>query len=206
MLRKLTGIVFMKIIISEIISLIPAFQKVLPKLSLYQEVMKRKALKDIQKAASPGRVTQSKHNRVNSDTYTIPRSVETRSKSGDVNCTQTKMVNEMMYKHLCHKTENLFQTMEGLCSDLEAQMGQANFLQVYNTLKDSISSQESYESLKKSLDAEHQHYIPAILHLIQLEIFLKQSTGTDMVLWSPDMVPWPGDCKTFVPLFQNYFY
>ena len=157
------------------------FQKgALPKLSLYQEVMRRKALKDIQKKASPIRVTQRIHHRVNSDTYTIPRSAEEISKGPDTDCKQVDAVNQMMYKHLCHKTVHLFQTMEGLCSDLEAQMGQANFLQVYNTLKDSTSDQESYEACRDQVDAIYRHYIPAILHLIQLEIFLKQSNSNDV--------------------------
>ena len=161
-------------------------------MSLYKEILRRKALKEIQKRGShidP----KNLQNGCNSETYTIARSSPKESRTvGSIrkqtiknsptkavksleNSNQyTNQVNKLLFEHCCLNMDTVYQNMEALCATLETELGE-QFVVIHHAFKEAVLTGKSYEEATKKCDMKCKAYFPLIHHLIQLEVLAKQS-------------------------------
>ena len=160
-------------------------------MSLYKEILRRKALKDIQKRGS--HIDPKNHqNCCNSETYTIARSNSRESRTvgsirKQIKNSPTKAVstletsnqyanrvNKLLFEHCCLNMETVYQNVEALCATLETELGE-QFVVIHHAVKEAVLTGKSYEEVTKNCDIKCKAYFPLIHHLIQLEILAKQS-------------------------------
>ena len=158
-------------------------------MSLYKEILRRKALKEIQKRASSS--PSNSRQKYNSETYTISRSLPRESpKSGSSNGQSSARnrslpfrpinkwsdrVNKLLFENCCINMDKIYQTMESLCAILETDLGQEIFVSLHHTLKEAVLAEKSYDEVTIKCDAKSLTYLPLVHHLIQLELLAKQS-------------------------------
>lgn len=167
-------------------------KKQIPQMSLYKEILRRKALKEIQKRGShidP----KNLQNCCNSETYTVARSSPKESRTvGSIrkqiiknsptktvkpleNSNQyTNRVNKLLFEHFCLNMDTVYQNMEALCATLETELGE-QFVVIHHAFKEAVLTGKSYEEAIKNCDIKCKAYFPLIHHLIQLEVLAKQS-------------------------------
>ena len=161
-------------------------------MSLYKEILRRKALKEIQKRASPS-ASNSRQNYTNSETYTIPRSYPRHSEmlgsneqSSDDQLQNQPLsfrptnqwidrVNKLLFENCCTNMDRIYQTMESLCATLETDLGQENFASLHHNFKEAVLAEKTFEAVTAKCDAKAMAYFPLIHYLIQLELLAKQS-------------------------------
>ena len=161
-------------------------------MSLYKEILRRKALKEIQKRGSHIN-PKNLQNCGNNETYTIARSsprelrtvgsvrrqIAKQSPTKAATSLETKnqyanRVNKLLFEHCCLNMDTVYQNMEALCATLETELGE-QFVVIHHAVKEAILTGKSYEEVAKNCDMKCEAYFPLIHHLIQLEVLAKQS-------------------------------
>ena len=165
-------------------------KKQIPQMSLYKEILRRKALKEIQKTGTKAGL-YGRESACNKETYTIARSHEPYTvgsirkqiigkspvksvKPPESTRANSNQVNRLLYEHFCLNADTVYQNMEELCAILETELGD-RFVVLHHALKEAIITKKAFDEVTVDLDNKCNAYFPLMMNLIQLEVLAKQS-------------------------------